>query len=239
MQLKLINKAEQGQGTKSFFWEPEKPVTFRPGQFFYFTLPELKYEDPRGTTRHFTISSSPTEGNELVFTTKLRGGSGYKRTLDELPMGAVIDGEGPNGTFILDSDNVEPNIFIAGGIGITPFRSMIKFATDKKLSTQIHLIYSNSTPDEIAFQDDLRNMAMENPNFKMDITITHPEEVKEKWQGLTGRVNEELIRSLTPEVDSSVFWVCGPPSMVDGIEEVLEKMNISSDNIRSEKLTGY
>lgn len=239
MQLKLINKAEQGQGTKSFFWEPEKPVNFRPGQFFYFTIPKLKYPDSRGTTRHFTISSSPTEGNELVFTTKLKNASGYKKTLDELQIGSIIDGEGPNGTFILDSDNVEPNIFIAGGIGITPFRSMIKFATDKKLGTQMHLIYSNSTPDEISFHDDLKNMTMENSNFKMDITITHPEKLKEKWQGLTGRINEQLIKNLAPDSDNSIFWVCGPPEMVDGIEEVLEKMNIHSDNIRSEKFTGY
>lgn len=239
MQLKLVKKTDEAKDTKSYFWESSEKISYLPGQFFYFTLPVLKYDDPRGSTRHFTISSSPTEENNIVFTTKLSSGSGYKKTLDELPVGSIIDGEGPNGMFTLTEDNIEPNIFIAGGIGITPFRSMIKYATDKKFSTQIHLIYSNSTPDEIIFNEDLKNMAMENKNFKMDLTVTHPEAAAEKWQGLSGRVDEGLIRKLVPDVDNSIFWVCGPPSMVDGIESVLDKMSISGANVRFEKLTGY
>jgi len=104
MQLKLVNKIDEARGTKSFFWEPEIKVDYLPGQYFYYTLPELKFPDSRGATRHFTISSSPTEGNQLRLTTRIREESGYKKTLDELPIGSIVEGEGPNGTLILDEN---------------------------------------------------------------------------------------------------------------------------------------
>ena len=113
MKLKLIKKILEAKGTKSFFWEPEKTVGYLPGQYYYFTLPALKYPDPKGATRHITISSSPTEGNLLRLTTRIREESGYKKTLDGLPIGAEIEGEGPNGTFVLDQD---PNWGSTGNI---------------------------------------------------------------------------------------------------------------------------
>ncbi|MEK7188269.1 MAG: FAD-dependent oxidoreductase, partial [Patescibacteria group bacterium] len=162
MKLKLIKTIDEAKGTKSFFWKPEKQVSWLPGQFFYFTLPKLKYPDPRGTTRHFTISSSPTEGNLLRNTTRIREESGYKRTLNELNVGEIIEGEGPNGTFILDENSSIPQVFLAGGIGITPFRSFIKYNLDKNLQIPMHLIYANSIPEEITFGKELADWSAAN-----------------------------------------------------------------------------
>ncbi len=139
MKLKLIDVRDEARSTKSFFWQAEKAVSYIPGQYFYFTLPKLNYPDPRGATRHFTLSSSPTEGVTLRNTTRIREESGFKKSLSELPVGSEIQGEGPNGTFILDEKEPGPHIFIAGGIGITPFRSMIKYASDKNLTIPIYL----------------------------------------------------------------------------------------------------
>lgn len=239
MKLKLVRKLDEAKGTKSFFWEPEKPVSYIAGQFFYFTIPQLKYPDPRGNTRHFTLSSSPTEGNLLRNTTRIRDESGYKKTLDELETGSVIDGEGSNGTFILDEKEVNPQIFLAGGIGITPFRSILKNVFDKKLKTPIHLIFSNSIPEEIAFREELTNLAKSWLSFKLDMTITKPEESKETWQGLTGRIDENLIKKLAPDLLQKTFWVCGPPVMVDAMETALGKLGLSSGKVLSEKFTGY
>ena len=239
MKLKLVKKVEEAKGTKSFFWEPEKPVNYLAGQYFYFTLPSLKYPDPRGATRHLTLSSSPTEENLLRMTTRIRQESGYKKTLDELEIGSTIEGEGPEGTFILDEKEPGPHVFLAGGIGITPFRSMIKYAADKNLNTQIHLIYSNSIPEEITFRNELESWAKSWPNLKLDMTITKPEESSEKWSGLTGRIDENLIRQLITDTGKPVFWVCGPPAMVEAMEQTLGKLNISSGKVRSEKFTGY
>lgn len=239
MQLTFIKKQNEAKGTKTFFFEPEKRVSYLAGQYYYFTLPKLSYPDPRGSTRHFTISGSPTEGDLLRLTTRIRQESGYKKTLDELNEGAKIEGEGPNGTFILDENEVGSHVFLAGGIGITPFRSMIKYATDKKLSTKIHLIYSNSIPEEIAFRDELTDWAKINPNFKVDMTITKPEETKEKWTGPTGRIDAKMVSKLTSYFSNPTFWLCGPPAMVDAMEKVLGEIKVTANHLRSEKFTGY
>jgi ferredoxin-NADP reductase len=239
MKLTLVRKLDEAKGTKSFFWEPEKPVNYIAGQYFYFTIPRLKYPDPRGNTRHFTLSSSPSEGNLLRNTTRIRKESGYKRTLNELEIGSLIDGEGPNGTFILDEKEESPQVFLAGGIGITPFRSILKYAFDKKLKTPIQLIFSNSIPEEIAFRKELESLAKYWPNFKLDMTITKPEETKEPWNGLIGRIDENLLKRVVPDFPTKTFWVCGPPVMVDAMEATLGKLGLSSGKVLSEKFTGY
>lgn len=243
MKLKLVEKKNEAKGTKSFFWKPEKSVDYLPGQYYYFTLSKLDYPDPRGTTRHFTVSSSPTEGSLLRLTTRIREESGFKKTLDELPIGAEIEGEGPNGTFILDEKEPGPHVFLAGGIGITPFRSIIKYLVDKKIDTEVFLIYSNSLPEEIAYRKELEEFAKEHPNIKIAMTVSKPEESKEKWTGLTGRIDDNLIKKLLGswklELSAPTFWVVGPPPFIDAMEEVLEKLKVISDKIRSEKFTGY
>ncbi|MBI3397223.1 FAD-dependent oxidoreductase [Candidatus Woesebacteria bacterium] len=242
--MKLILKEirDEAKGTKSFFFEPEKPIEHRPGQFMYLTLKELKYPDEKGATRHLTISSSPTEGNLIRFTTRIREESGFKKSLSELPVGSEIEGEGPHGTFIISDTEVGPHIFLAGGIGITPFRSIIKYITDKKLPHEVHLIYSNSVPEEIVFRKELEEIAANNSNIEVSMTVSKPEESTENWTGLKGRIDENLIHELAPsedEVMSSIWWFCGPPPFVTAMEEMFTKLKIPSNNIRVEKFTGY
>ena len=167
MKFKLIEKRPEAKGTKSFFWEPNKRFEFMPGQFLYYTLPKLGFPDARGATRHFTISASPTETPPYRLTTRIREESGFKKSLDALSIGSVLETEGPDGTFILDASDKGPHIFIAGGIGITPFRSMIKFILDKNLGYKMHLIYSNSHPEEIAFREEFDHYADLVPNFNL------------------------------------------------------------------------
>lgn len=243
MKLKLIKKEEEAKDTKSFYFEPEIPVKWLPGQFFYFTLPKLKYPDSRGNTHLFTISLSPTEANYLRLTTRLRRDSGYKQSLDQLPIGSFIEGEGPNGTFILDENEKGNHVLIAGGIGITPFRTFIKYNIDKGLKdTNLFLIYSNSTPEEIAFRQELESWDKKYENIKVAMTVTHPEKSKEKWTGLVGRIDEKMIQSIVTNqlpLKQITFWLCGPPQMVEAIEKLLGFMKVTSDKIRSEKFTGY
>jgi ferredoxin-NADP reductase len=229
MKLKLIDKKEEAKGTKSFFWEPEEAFTYLPGQYFYWTLPTLNYPDPKGNTRHITISSSPTEGHLLRFTTRIRPESGFKKTLDELPLESEIDGEGPDGEFILDETDKGPHIFIAGGIGITPFRSMIKYVADKDLDIPIHLIYSASTYEEAAFRNELAKLSETSTFFQMNIVVTSK----------TGRIDENLISQLTAQLVNPTYWLSGPPSFTKATKEVLEKLHVPSGRTRSEDFTGY
>ncbi len=231
MKLKLIKKVDEARGTKSFFWEPDKPVSFLPGQYLYYTLPKLSYPDPRGSTRHFTVSSSPTEGNILRLTTRIRQESGYKKTLDELPIGSVIDGEGPQGTLILDeSEKGKNHIFLAGGIGITPFRTFIKYNVDNKLQIPMHLIYCNGDP-EFVYKTELAKLDKEHDFIKVDFFDTSK----------LGHLDEKGIKKLVPGPNllTSTYWLVGPPPFIDAIEIAVEKLRISGNQIRSEKFTGY
>ena len=240
MKLKFVEKRDEAEGTKSFFFEPEKPIKYTAGQYYYFTLPKLNYPDPRGTTRHFTLSSSPTEGNNIRITTRIRQESGYKKTLDELKPGDVIEGEGPNGSFVLNESAKNQQVFLAGGIGITPFRSIIKYASDKGLTIPIHLIYSNSTVEQITYRKELTELASKYSSFlKIDMTVSKPEESREKWTGIVGRIDENLITKLTSSYVKPTYWLCGPPPMVDALEISLSKLKIPGNQIILEKFTGY
>lgn len=234
MKVKIVKKALEAKGTYSFFFESDKVTAWLPGQYYYLTLPKLNYPDPRGTTRHFTISSSPTEGNLLRVTTRIRETSGYKKTLMELTEADIISMEGPNGTFILDeAEKGKNHVFLAGGIGITPFRSFIKYNIDKSLSIPMHLIYSNSNEEGTAFLKELTSWEKENSFLKIKNIFTEKD----------GRMDQEKLTSilsswkLTPS--DPTYWVVGPPGFVDATEDILGKMKVSSAKIQVEKFTGY
>lgn len=239
MKLRLVKKIKEANDTLTFVWQPETKVKHLPGQYFYFTLLNTKLEDSRGPTRHFTLSSSPTEGENLMFTTRIRDSSGYKQELKSLKRGVEVEGEGPNGTFILDEYEPGPHVLLAGGIGITPFRSILKNHIDKKLDTNLHLIYSIKVPELITFRKDLESWNKKYENIKVDMTITRPGESKQKWTGLTGRIDGKLISKLTKSYKNPTYWVVGPPPMVDALERSLGRLRIPSGRIRTEKFTGY
>lgn len=234
MKLTLVKKVNEAKGTKSFFCEPEKKVSWLPGQYFYFTLPKLKYPDKRGATRHFTIASSPTEGNLLRLTTRIREESGYKKTLDEIKIGESIEGEGPTGTFILDEKTVQSSggqvvqLFLAGGIGITPFRAFIKYNLDKGLNIPMYLIYSNSN-SEFVFDDEIKKLFNKNVIF-YDSSVS-------------GHINKleinKLIKNFKFQISNLTWWVSGPPMFVNSMEDILEELKVDSSKIHSDKFTGY
>lgn len=235
--LKFIKKEIAAKGTKTFFFAKPAGFAYQAGQYAYFTL-DLKFPDARGNVRHFTLSSSPTD-EFLTITCRMREESGYKKTLDILNTGDLVDFLGAKGDFILAENESNQQIFIAGGIGITPFRSIIKYVSDKNLTVPIHLIYSNSIPEEIAFKEEIDSITKSHQNITVDYTITKPEESQQVWAGHTGRIDAKLLQSLISNLQSPIYWLCGPPSFVEAMEETLHELDISQDQVRSEKFTGY
>jgi ferredoxin-NADP reductase len=207
------------------------PLNFKAGQFVTMFL---DVKDPKGNTRSFSIASSPTE-NFLMISTKLTG-SVFKNKLNELKEGDEVKFIGPAGNFVFD-EKAKNIILLSGGIGITPLRSMMKYATDNKLSVKITLLYSNKIPEDIPFKNDLENMKKQNTNLKIVHTITKPEESKTKWLGRTGRIDEKMISEFVKK--DSIFYICGPPAMVDALVDILKKMNIAEERIRVEHFEGY
>lgn len=164
-------------------------------------------------------------------------GSPFKESLLSL-LGQHVEISGPFGRFILDegkTQNADTRVMVAGGIGITPFRSMIKYATDKKLGDKIILIYSNKTAEDIAFLGELTEIQKQNENLAIVHTLTRSDSSDYR----TGRIDEKLIREIIDNIGGSIFYACGPPAFVDTVIVILKSMGVDAGNIRFERFTGY
>ncbi len=224
------------------------PLTdYTAGQFAFFDIGGVN-NDPKGPIRHFTISSSPTE-DFIMFTTRMRG-SPYKIRLSTLDDGTKVKVRGPEGQFVLHDDHSKPAVFLSGGIGVTPFRSMIKYATDKQLSLKIVMFDSNRDPDNILFKKEFDEWTKLNKNLKIIYTVSedkHDEgqSVTTKandWKGEYGRINKVMILKYLDNtlLNNSIFYICGPPSMLKSMQSLLqEELKISKEKIKVEEFTGY
>ena len=216
------------------------------GQFAFFDIGGVN-NDPKGPIRHFTISSSPTE-NFIMFTTRIRD-SPYKKRLSTLEDGTKVKVRGPEGQFVLHDDYSKPAVFLSGGIGVTPFRSMIKYTTDKQLPIKIVMFDSNRDPDNILFKKEFDDWTTLNKNLKIIYTVSkdkHDDDdqstVRSGWKGEYGRINKAMILKYLDNtlLNNSIFYICGPPSMLKAMQSLLlEELKISKEKIKVEEFTGY
>ena len=208
-----------------------------PGQFAFFELDTLTADDPRGKRRHFTLSSSPTENGIVQFTTKLRG-SGFKETLRTAPLGLVLESEVAKGKFTLPEHTGTPIVFLGGGIGVTPFRSMLRYATDEILPYPIMLLYSARDTDNLVFRREFELLPQENPNVHVILSVSD-EPANSGWQGETGRIDAAKIRKYVTDIPNTLFYSCGPPPMVQAMEELLKTLDVPGEHIHMERFSGY
>jgi ferredoxin-NADP reductase len=232
-----IRRVRETDSVMTFAFELERTVEYQAGQ--YVTLKLAGVEDPQGPQRPFSLSSSPTETRSLLITTRMTG-SPFKTRLTEISERGTLDEikmRGPLGEFKLDTERAA--VMIAGGIGITPFRSMLRFAADRELGLEVILLYSSSTPAEIVFKRELDDIARRWKHLKIVYTITRPEEAK-RWAGKTGRIDAGLIRENAQTLNGPLYYVCGSPTMVDDISRlVADELDVAQDDLRAEKFTGY
>ena len=231
-----------------------KTLNYNAGQFAFFDIGQV-YNDPKGPIRHFTISSSPTE-NFIMLTTRIRD-SPYKKRLSTLEKGAKVSFRGPEGQFVLHQDYSKYTVFISGGIGVTPFRSMIKYATDMQLPLPIIMFDSNRDRNNILFKKEFDDWASINKNLKIIYTISEKEEEEEEqqqhneqsplstandWKGEYGRIDKVMILKYvdTNVLNNSIFYICGPPNMLKAMQTLLqEDLEIPKERIKVEEFTGY
>lgn len=236
--LPFIEKEKVTKDTYSFYFDQaELGLDFLPGQYIRMTL-DIKNPDNRGDSRFFTIASSPLEKNYIMITTKIIESS-FKKRLMELNNGEKVKFFGPIGGFVLDGEEKDRRVFLAGGIGITPFHSMVVYAHAKELSIPITLLVSFSTVEDIVFKEELDNIASKDPHIKVIYTVTHLEKSKLKWKGETGMISEDLIKKYIPNILEPQYFIVGPPAMVTAIEEVVRNMGVANDKIFIENFTGY
>lgn len=239
MQVSLRDRRQEAPEVMTFVFDLEgQEYSYTPGQYAFFELDALAFEDPRGKRRHFTISSSPTETGMVQFTTRLRG-SGFKETLRQGPLGRQVTLQNPHGDFVLPEDPGKPLVFLGGGIGVTPFRSMMRYVTDQKLPTHITLLYSAQTPEGIVFRREFEQMVQENRNLKIVHTITLPDKSQEKWMGERGIIDAVKVRAHVDDVPGSIFYTCGPLPMMQAMVDLLKGLGLGEEAIRFEEFTGY
>ena len=224
-------------GTTGLYFEKPDGFEFKPGQFADFTLDSAIATDAGGSTRTLSIASAPHE-KDLMVAMRIRD-TGFKRAASALPIGAPFLLEGPYGNLILHKDIARPAVFLAGGIGITPFRSMIRHATEVGSTHRIFLFYSIRRLEEAAFLKELREIQEMNHRFKFIPTITHPDGIPHHWRGELGHITEPMLRRSLPDFQVPIFYIAGPPGMVAGMRQILCDAGVSDDDIRAEEFTGY
>ena len=224
-------------GTTCLSFEKPDGFAFRPGQFANFTIDSSIATDAGGNTRTLSIASAPHE-KELMVAMRMRD-TGFKRAVEALPIGAPFLVEGPYGNLVLHRDVTRPAVFLAGGIGITPFRSMIWHSKEVGSAHTISLFYSIRRIEEAAFLRELGEAQELNPRFRFIPTITQPEGIPTHWHGELGHINKSMLTKWVPNFQAPIFYIAGPPGMVTGMREILDEAGVSEDDIRAEEFAGY
>lgn len=230
----LKDRMEVAAGTMSFSFERPEGFAFKAGQYVSLTLLDPPETDAKGSTRTFSLSSAPEE-TDLVITTRMRG-TAFKRCLATMKLGAKVALEGPFGDLVLDSPPTRPAVFLAGGVGVTPFRSIAVCAAHAKRPHRLFLFYSNHRPEDAAFLDELGNLQGMNPNYRFIATMTKRSGT---WRGESGRISKEMILRYVSDLIGPIYYVAGPPAMVLALQDMLTEAGINADDIRVEEFYGY
>lgn len=235
--LTLNTRTELAKDTYEFTFKVNSPITYKPGQYFEWTLPHANADD-RGIRRYFTIASSPTEP-ELKIGVKFSPAksSSFKSHLLNLNKTEVLYAGQLGGDFILDNDHTQKLVFMAGGIGITPFRSMLQYLLDNGLKQDIVLFYSNRTPQDIAYSD-LIKRAEQQIGLKAVMSISD-QPYPANWTGETGFVNVEMIKKHIPDLTERKFYLSGPNAMVEAYKKMLLSMGVSRSQIITDYFPGF
>jgi ferredoxin-NADP reductase len=234
MKARIKEKREVAKGTLFVTFDVGgENVEFEPGQYFWVELLDPPYEDEKGPRRHITVVTSPTEG-VLGLATRIRD-TAFKRSLVEMPEGASVDVEQPKGSFVLPEDTSKQYVFVAGGIGITPFRSMLRYIADKGLDYDITLVYSNRDVESTAFLDELKELESVVPRCRVIFTMTDDP----SWEGDKRMLDAEVLRELLGDLESFDFMIAGPPPMAKSVEASLLEAGLSEDQVQSDSFSGY
>ena len=223
MLLTLFDKKQEAKDVMSFKFKSDEPLNWKPGQYMFYTLPN-KNPDNRGVTRYFTISSAPFEGFVMITTRISLPSSTFKKSLTEMKIGETIQVSGPDGDFVADDPN-KNYVFIAGGIGITPFRSILLDLDHKKLPINVQLLYANRDAD-IVFKEELKSLISRNASFKINYFI-NPQ-----------RIDTSTIEQLN-NINNRMFYVSGPEPFVESIEKILKGLGVKPLNIKLDFFPGY
>lgn len=235
--VKLVRSEEIAEGTRAFYLEKPSGFEHKAGQTLDLTLLNPPSTDAEGNTRAFTIASAPHEPH-LMVATRLRD-TAFKRVIRDLAPQSEVEIDGPFGSFTLHNDVSRPAVFLIGGIGVTPVRSIVVDATKRKLAHKLYLFYSNRRPEDAAFLDELKRQGSDNPNFKLIATMTEADKSRTKWDGERGFIDRAMLSRHLSDFSRPVYYLAGPRPMVAAMRTLLSGVEVNDDNIRTEEFSGY
>lgn len=231
----LIARREIAQETMEFTFDSSSAdYQFKAGQHTDYTLIDPPQTDAEGNTRTFSFVNPPGTG-KIVIASRMRD-TAFKNSLKTVPLGTKVQVKEPMGRMILHSDPTKPAVFLVGGIGITPFMSIIADAISRHLDHQLFLFYSNRNRQTTAFFDQLEQWSKDWPSFHFLPTMTGPDP---SWTGQTGRITEDLVRQSGVDLTQAVFYTAGPPELVKVMVELAEKLGATDERIKTEDFAGY
>ena len=223
--------------TMAFHFRKPADFQFKPGQTIDLVLYSLPSADAASARHTFSLVSAPFE-HVLTVATRLRA-SEFKNALRKLPIGSTAGLEGPFGSLTLHSSNARPAVFITGGIGITPFMSILRQAAYDRRRQQFVLVYSNNRPEDAAFLTELQELERRMENFRLFATMTRMDGSGLAWPGRVGRIDRDLIQLVKKGAATAVYYVTGSSQMVAYFKQLLADAAINDDDVRSEEFLGY
>lgn len=233
---RFADREEIAEGTMAFHFEKPEGFSFRAGQAIDLILPGPS-DDAQSSRHAFSIASAPDE-NRLTIATRMRD-SPFKRTLGSLPAGTSVEIDGPFGALTLHNKRTRPAVFIAGGIGITPFVSILRQAGKDGLAQSFILIYSNRRPEDAAFLAELQALETRMASFQAITTMTRSSQSKQAWPGNSGPIDAGLLKRVAESLAAPIYYLAGPTTFVEAMRNLLNEAGIDEDDVRSESFYGY
>jgi len=233
--LSLKEKIMIAKDTFAFHFDKIPDFVFTPGQYMEWTLPHSRV-DSRGNRRYFSLASIP--GKDIQIAVRFYNPpSSYKKRLAKLQIGDTIIAASLEGSFVLPKDMSKPLVFVAGGVGIVPFHSMIEYICDKNLQADIIVLYANKTIEEIAYKELLTKA--EKNGIKTIYTLTDTQTIPANWQGERGYFTQEKIQEYIPDFEKRTFYISGPQLMVQSLQQTLEKLGVKRNMVKTDYFPGY
>jgi ferredoxin-NADP reductase len=235
--VKLKAREEIATGTMAFHFEKPEGFVYKAGQFADYTLINPPETDAEGNTRGFSLASAPYE-DDLMSATRMRD-TAFKRVLKTMPLGTEFTLDAPSGSFTLHNNAAIPAVFVTGGIGITPVRSIVLQAIHDQVAHRIFVVDSNKRPEDAAFLNDLNKPHEKNPHYTFVGTMTAMEKSHREWHEETGHMTKAMLSKYIDDLTHPIYYIAGPQGMVAAMRKTLSESGVNDDNIRTEEFTGY
>ena len=235
--IKLVRKDEIAEATTAFCFQRPPDLQFIAGQFVDITLIHPAEIDSAGSSRTMTIASAPCE-EQLIFAMRIRN-TAFKKVINGLRAGDEVMIDDPAGVFTLHRDSSRPGVFIAGGIGITPFRSILLQAAHDHLPHQLYVFFSNRRPEDAAFLSELQALVGRNRGYKLIPTMTQMWRSNHQWEGETSYIDACFISKYLRSIVGPIYYLAGPPPMIESMRQMLIEHGVKRDDINADPFDGY